>query len=53
MLLQYLGDLGCDYVVYKNDEKTVEEIKTMNPAGVLVSPGPGESRAYAIRQASC
>lgn len=40
-LCQYLGDLGCDYVVYPNDLKTVEEIKAMNPRGVLVSPGPG------------
>lgn len=41
--LQYLGDLGCEYVVFKNDEKTVDEIKAMNPAGILVSPGPGKT----------
>lgn len=40
--LQYLGDLGCDFIVLKNDEKTVEQIREMNPLGVLVSPGPGE-----------
>jgi anthranilate synthase component 2 len=40
--VQYLGELGADFVVYKNDEKTVDEIKAMNPAGILVSPGPGE-----------
>jgi anthranilate synthase component 2 len=40
--LQYLGELGADFVVYKNDEKTVDEIRAMNPAGILVSPGPGE-----------
>eukprot|EP00878_Enallax_costatus_P005266 GHUV01005533.1.p1 GENE.GHUV01005533.1~~GHUV01005533.1.p1 ORF type:complete len:242 (+),score=53.92 GHUV01005533.1:80-805(+) len=40
-LCQYLGDLGADFVVFKNDEKTVDEIRAMNPAGVLVSPGPG------------
>ena len=39
--LQYLGDLGCEHVVYKNDEITVEEIAAMKPRGVLVSPGPG------------
>ncbi|KIZ07815.1 anthranilate synthase component II [Monoraphidium neglectum] len=40
-MVRYLGDLGADFVVFKNDEKTVEEIRAMNPAGVLVSPGPG------------
>ncbi len=38
---QYLGDLQVDYVVFKNDEKTVDEIRAMNPRGILVSPGPG------------
>ena len=28
-------------MVYKNDEKTVDEIRAMNPRGVMVSPGPG------------
>ena len=40
-LLQYLGDLSCEHIVFKNDEKTVEEIASMNPRGILVSPGPG------------
>lgn len=44
---QYLGDLGADFVVFKNDEKTVDEIRAMNPAGVLVSPGPGALSAAA------
>lgn len=43
--LQYLGDLGCEYVVFPNDAKTVEEIAAMNPRGILVSPGPGALRA--------
>ena len=38
---QYLGDLGCDHVVVKNDEMTVDEIRAMNPKGVMVGPGPG------------
>lgn len=41
-LCQYLGDSGCDYVVYKNDEITVDAIRALNPQGVLVSPGPGQ-----------
>jgi len=39
---QYLGELGAEFVVFKNDEKTVDEIRAMNPAGILVSPGPGK-----------
>lgn len=39
--LQYLGDLGCEHIVYKNDEKTVEELRALNPRGILLSPGPG------------
>jgi anthranilate/para-aminobenzoate synthase component II len=41
-LSQYMGDLGCEHVVLKNDEKTVEEIRAMDPRGILVSPGPGK-----------
>ena len=44
--LQYLGDLGCEPVVYKNDEKSVQEIKALNPAGILVSPGPGMAHQF-------
>ncbi|XP_057954745.1 anthranilate synthase beta subunit 1, chloroplastic-like isoform X2 [Malania oleifera] len=40
-LCQYVGELGCDFEVYRNDELTVEELKGKNPRGVLISPGPG------------
>jgi anthranilate synthase component 2 len=40
-LCQYLGDLGCDYEVFRNDEISIEELKERNPRGILVSPGPG------------
>ncbi|KAK9821191.1 hypothetical protein WJX74_008031 [Apatococcus lobatus] len=40
-LSQYLGDLGCEHMVVKNDEKTVEEIEELQPRGILISPGPG------------
>ncbi|CAA7033426.1 unnamed protein product [Microthlaspi erraticum] len=40
-LCQYMGELGCDFEVYRNDELTVEELKSKNPRGVLISPGPG------------
>ena len=41
VLLQYLGDLGCEPVVFKNDEKTVSELRDLDPAGIVISPGPG------------
>ena len=40
--MQYLGDLGCEHLVYKNDEKTIEELRALNPRGILLSPGPGQ-----------
>ncbi|KAH0893536.1 hypothetical protein HID58_055965 [Brassica napus] len=38
---KYMGELGCHFEVYRNDELTVEELKSKNPRGVLISPGPG------------
>ncbi|KAK8604225.1 hypothetical protein V6N13_099174 [Hibiscus sabdariffa] len=40
-LCQYMGELGCYFEVYRNDEITLEELKRKNPSGVLISPGPG------------
>lgn len=40
-LCQYLGELGCVFEVYRNDELTVDELKGKNPRGILISPGPG------------
>ena len=45
---QYLGDLGCEHIVLKNDEVTVEDILAMHPRGILVSPGPGTAPCPAI-----
>lgn len=47
-LCQYMGELGCDFEVYRNDELTVEELKRRNPRGVLISPGPGEPQDSGI-----
>ncbi len=41
ILVQYLGELGADPIVVRNDEKTLQELVELNPDGVLVSPGPG------------
>ena len=39
-LVQYLGELGEDVRVFRNDQITVEEIKGMNPDRIVISPGP-------------
>jgi anthranilate synthase component 2 len=39
-LVQYLGELGADVLVRRNDEVTVEEVGTLAPAGIVLSPGP-------------
>lgn len=40
-LVQYLGELGADPVVVRNDEIGVDEAVAMRPDAVLLSPGPG------------
>jgi len=40
-LVQYLGELGADPVVHRNDELTIDEIVALAPDAVLISPGPG------------
>lgn len=39
-LVHYLGELGADIVVRRNDSLNVQEAMAMNPAGILLSPGP-------------
>ena len=40
-LVQYLGELGEELAVYRNDALSLEEIVAMKPARILISPGPG------------
>ena len=40
-LVQYLGELGADPVVYRNDAADLAELRAVEPDAVLVSPGPG------------
>jgi anthranilate synthase component 2 len=40
-LLHYLGELGADVAVYRNDAIDVPELMALNPDGIVVSPGPG------------
>ena len=39
-LVQYLGELGQEPEVYRNDAVTVEEIETLQPSHIVISPGP-------------
>ncbi len=39
-LVQYLGELGAKIEVRRNDELTVEEVATLKPERILLSPGP-------------
>ncbi|PPC93741.1 MAG: aminodeoxychorismate/anthranilate synthase component II [Methylotenera sp.] len=39
-LVQYLGELGQDVQVHRNDEITLEQINTMQPEKIVISPGP-------------
>ncbi len=47
-LVQYLGELGADVTVRRNDQVTVEEIEAMRPTHILVSPGPCTPREAGI-----
>ena len=40
-LVQYLGELGADLKVFRNDKITIAEIRSLRPEKILISPGPG------------
>jgi anthranilate synthase/aminodeoxychorismate synthase-like glutamine amidotransferase len=40
-LVQYLGELGADPMVRRNDEISSADVATMGPRGIVLSPGPG------------
>jgi anthranilate synthase component 2 len=39
-LVQYLGELGADVCVYRNDQVTLDEIEGLAPEKIVISPGP-------------
>jgi len=39
-LAQYLGELGWEPAVYRNDQITLVEIESLNPSHIIISPGP-------------
>ena len=40
-LVQYLGELGADIQVYRNDKISTDEIEQLDPERIVISPGPG------------
>ena len=41
ILVQYLGELGAEPMVYRHDAVTTDEVRALGPDGILISPGPG------------
>jgi anthranilate synthase/aminodeoxychorismate synthase-like glutamine amidotransferase len=39
-LVQYLGELGAEMAIHRNDQITLAEIEAMRPAKIVISPGP-------------
>lgn len=40
-IAQYVGDLGAEFLVLRNDEVDIEGIRRMEISGIIISPGPG------------
>ncbi|MCC7355808.1 MAG: aminodeoxychorismate/anthranilate synthase component II [Anaerolineae bacterium] len=40
-LVQYLGELGAEMVVFRNDRVTLAEMEALRPSHIVISPGPG------------
>jgi para-aminobenzoate synthetase component II len=49
-LVQYLGELGEELQVYRNDKITIDEIERLKPSRIVISPGPGVPAAAGITE---
>ncbi len=50
-LAQYLGELGAEVEVYRNDKLTFSKVKNLKPKRIVISPGPGvpeEERYFGV-----
>ena len=47
-LVQYLGELGAEIIVFRNDSTSTNEIRLLNPSHIVISPGPGEPKDAGI-----
>lgn len=50
-LARYLRQLGCETVVVRNDEITLEQLEAMQPAAIVLSPGPCRPSEAGISEA--
>ena len=41
-LVQYFGELGAEVCVFRNDQVTLEQLVTLSPSHLVISPGPGD-----------
>jgi anthranilate synthase/aminodeoxychorismate synthase-like glutamine amidotransferase len=51
-LVQFLGELGAEPVVRRNDQITVDEIASGGYRGIVISPGPGEPKGAGVSLAA-
>ena len=51
-LVQYLGELGVEPVVVRNDERSLDELAELVPDAVLISPGPGRPEDAGVSMAA-
>jgi len=47
-LYQYLGELGEEVAVYRNNQLTMQQINQLNPKAIILSPGPGRPEEAGI-----
>lgn len=47
-IVQYIGELGKEVEVYRNDKISIEEIERLNPSRIIISPGPSEPKDAGI-----
>ena len=48
ILVQYLGEIGLEPIVYRNDKLSIQEVSRLDVDAILISPGPGTPRDSGI-----
>ena len=47
-LAQYIGELGAEVQVFRNDAVTPGEVEALDPSHIVISPGPGDPSAAGV-----